>query len=78
MKKMASIRQNLVHIGKLNLLLADELAKFPEIQWFKTDSSRLALNNLLNPYRLTPDRFDHMFAQMRSVKWGAYYPPRYY
>lgn len=67
MKKMASIRQKLVHIGKLNLLLADELAKLPEIQWFKTDSSRLA-----------PDRFDHMFAQMRSVKWGAYYPPRYY
>jgi len=67
MKKMASIRQKLVHIGKLNLLLADALAKLPEIQWFKTDSSRQA-----------NDRFDHMFAQMRSVKWGAYYPPRYY
>jgi hypothetical protein len=75
---MASINRNLVHIGKLNLLLADELVKLPEIRWFKTDAPRLALDNLLNLYRLAPDRFDHMSAQMRSVKWGAYYPPRYY
>ena len=64
---MASINRNLVHIGKLNLLLADELAKLPEIRWFKTDASRLALDNLLNLYRLAPDRFDHMFAQMNTI-----------
>ena len=72
MKKMASTKQNLVHIGKLNLLLADELAKLPEIRRFKTDSSRLALDSLLDLYRLAPDRFDHMFAHMNVIGLPAH------
>jgi hypothetical protein len=71
---MASIKQNLVNIGKLNLHLADKLAELPEIRWFKTDSSRLALDNLLNLYRLAPDRFDHMFAQMITIGLPAHRP----
>ncbi len=67
MRKMRSINRNLVHIGKLNLHLADELAKLPEIRRFKTDASRLALDNLLILYRQAPDRFDCMFAQMDTI-----------
>lgn len=66
-KNAASIENNLLHIGHLNRLLADELAKLPEIKKFKTDSARLALDNLLSIYRFSPDRFNHMFARMCTI-----------
>lgn len=64
---MASIEQNLAHIGKSNPLLAIELAKLPEIRWFQGDASRLALDNLRHLYRRAPERFDHMFARMNTI-----------
>ena len=64
---MHSIPNNLALIGHLNDHLAAELAKIPEIRKFKTNSSRLALDNLLKIYRFAPQRFDHMFASMDTI-----------
>jgi hypothetical protein len=64
---MHSIKNNLALIGQLNDHLSAELKKIPEIRKFKTNSSRLALDNLLRIYRFAPQRFDHMFASMDTI-----------
>ena len=47
--------------------LADELAKLPEIRKLRTESSRLALSNLLKIYRFAPGEFDQMFNAMDKI-----------
>jgi hypothetical protein len=64
---MHSIKNNLALLGHSNSHLADELAKLPEICKYKTNSSRLALDNLLKIYRFAPDCFDLMFAAMDTI-----------
>lgn len=64
---MTSIEKNLKCLGHLNLHLADEVAKLPEIRKFKTDSSRLALSNLIKIYRFAPHEFDSMFEAMNRI-----------
>jgi hypothetical protein len=49
-------------MGKRNRLLADELAKLPEISQFDSASTLLALENLFAIYRFDPGRFDRLFA----------------
>ena len=69
---MTSIEKNLKHLGRLNLYLADEVAKLPEIRKFKTNSSRLALSNLLKIYRFAPHEFDGMFESMNKIGLPKY------
>lgn len=69
---MQSIKTNLIHIDRLNHHLADELAKLPEIREYKTDSSCLALDNLIEIYRFAPERFDRMFESMDTTGLPAH------
>ena len=69
---MNSIQKNLTRIGHLNHRLADELVKLPETTDIISDSSQLALENLLQIYRFAPDRFDHMFACMDAIGLPAH------
>jgi len=72
MNSLDSIKHILARMGHLNHHLADELAKLPEIRKFKTDSSRLALDNLLRIYRFAPDSFDHLFDGMNTIGLQAH------
>lgn len=72
MKHVRSIENCLTSLDRLNRHLADEVAKLPEIRRFRTDSSRLALSNLLRIYRFAPDGFDRMFDAMDEVGMPAH------
>ena len=72
MKHVTSIENSLNSLGRLNHHLADEVAKLPEIRKFRTESSRLALSNLLKIYRFTPDGFDRIFDAMDKIGMPAY------
>ena len=72
MKHVKSIGNCLASLDRLNHNLADELAKLPEIRRFRTDSSRLALSNLLRIYRFAPDGFDQMFDAMDEIGMPAH------
>jgi len=72
MKHVTSIENSLTSLGRLNHHLADEVAKLPEIRKFRTESSRLALSNLLKIYRFSPDGFDRMFDAMDKIGMPAY------
>jgi hypothetical protein len=62
-----TIPQTLVRIGNHNRLLADELAKLPELGKLRIGSSGRALANLFRIYRFAPNRFDRMFLRMNTV-----------
>ena len=64
--------QHLARIGRRNRRLSDELAKLPEILYFETASSRLALENLVTIYCFDPDRFDRMFNRMHRIGLPAH------
>jgi hypothetical protein len=72
MTHVTSIENSLTRLGRLNHHLADEVAKLPEIRVFRTESSRLALGNLIKIYRLAPGRFDQMFTAMDKIGMPAY------
>lgn len=67
MKHVASINNNLIKLDRLNSNLSDEVQKLPEIYKFRTNSSRLALSNLLRIYQFAPDGFDRMFEAMDAI-----------
>jgi hypothetical protein len=67
-----STENSLAQIAHLNRDLADELAKLPEIRDVRTESSRLAIYHLLSIYRFSPDRFDRMFAWMKTIGLPAH------
>ena len=67
MKPVTSIDNNLTSLYRLNHHLADEVAKLPEIRKFRTDSSRLALHNLLEIYRFSPAGFDRLFDVLDKI-----------
>jgi hypothetical protein len=68
----ATIDEILTHLGKRNRLLADELAKLPEIRRFQSASASLALENLVAIYGFDPGRFDRMFEVLYPVGLPAY------
>jgi hypothetical protein len=72
MKHVTSIENSLTNLGRLNHHLADEVAKLPEIRKFRTESSRLALSNLLKIYQFAPGGFDRMFDAMDKIGMPAY------
>ncbi|MFZ5569524.1 MAG: hypothetical protein ACOZF0_03910 [Thermodesulfobacteriota bacterium] len=69
---MHSIADNLMQIDRSNHLLAEELAKLPELRNLESDATRQALDNLFRMYQLSPDRFDHMLDQMQTVGLPAF------
>ena len=72
MTPVNSIENNLTSLYRLNHHLADEVAKLPEIRKYRTDSSRLALSNLLEIYRFAPDGFDRLFDAMDEIGMPAH------
>lgn len=59
-----SIQTHLARAEHLNPDLADELTKLPELNLYHRDSARKALDNLLDIYEFSPNRFDHMLECM--------------
>lgn len=59
-----SIQTHLDRAVHLNKDLADELKKLPELNRHKTESARIALDNLLGIYEFAQNRFDHMLECM--------------
>lgn len=72
MKLSGSTRNSLARLYRLNRRLTDEVAKLPELREASTDSSRLALNNLLTIYRFAPEAFDRVFDAMNAVGLPAH------
>jgi len=68
----STINKNLARMGRRNRVLADELAKLPEIRQFASASTCLALENLVTIYRFAPGRFDRMFDHMHRIGLPAY------
>ena len=67
MDPIRTIDTNLAFIGQSNALLAGELTKLPEIRTIRNRGTRLAMDNLLALYRMSPDRFDQMFRHMNRI-----------
>jgi hypothetical protein len=68
----ATSKEMLIHLGERNRLLADELAKLPEMRRAPSASTGLALENLVAIYSFDPGRFDRLFDVLYPVGLPAY------